>query len=94
MNDLDLVRQLRRLQRSVVMLATELRNDHVDDGLITEIDSQIETIALDPRCEGLREKVDAVRESTLTPRKELMRDTVRMCEQLKDAIEGVVGRLG
>ena len=94
MSDQDLVRQLRRLQRSVVMLATELRNDHVDEELIAEIDSQIATIALDPRCETLRTQVDAVRESTLTPRKELMRDTVRICEQLKDAIEEAVGRVG
>ncbi|MBL0127843.1 MAG: hypothetical protein IPP83_10400 [Flavobacteriales bacterium] len=94
MNDQDLVRRLRQLRRSVVMLETELRNHHLDAELIQVIDNQMGTIALDERCAGLRDLVDALRESTLTPRSELMRDAVRACEKLKDGIEELVGRLG
>ena len=35
----------------------------------------------------------AQRESTLTPRPELLRDAIRACDKLKDAIEGVVSAL-
>ncbi len=34
MNDLDLARRLRRMHRTVIMLQTELRHDHVDEELI------------------------------------------------------------
>lgn len=94
MEDLDLVRRLRQLRRTVHMLATEVRNDHLDLELLARIDLELEQgIGTEPRCTGLRALVDALRESTLTPRPELMRDTVRACEKLKDGIEGVVSRI-
>ncbi len=76
------------------MLETELRNEHLDVELIAEMDKQLDSLGLDPRCAGQRDLVDRLRESTLTPRPELFRDAVRVCEKLKDAIEEVVGRLG
>ena len=88
----DLARRLKTLRRTVLMLETELRQEHLDEGLLADIEQQLEDgIASDPRCAVLRQHVDALRESTLTPRKELYADTVRACVQLKDAIEGVVG---
>ena len=93
MSDLDLVRQLRQLRRTVVMLETELRNGRVDRQLLADLDRHMETISLDPRCAAQRDQVDHLRESTLTPRPELFRDAVRVCEKLKDAIEEVVGRM-
>jgi hypothetical protein len=38
--------------------------------------------------------VDALRESTLTPRAELHADTIRAGEQLKNAIDGVLHAVG
>ena len=95
MNDLDLARRLRVLRRTVLMLQTELRHDHVDEALIAEIDQQMEQgIATEPRCMHLPSVVDALRESAMHPRAELFPDTIRACEKLKDAIEGVVSVLG
>jgi len=95
MNDLDLARRLRVLRRTVLMLQTELRHDRVDDALIAEIDQQMEHgIATEPRCTHLPAAVDALRESAMHPRAELLPDTIRACEKLKDAIEGVVSALG
>ena len=37
MNDLDLARRLRVLRRTVLMLQTELRHDHLDEALLAEI---------------------------------------------------------
>jgi hypothetical protein len=95
MTDLDLARRLRRLRRTVLMLETELRRETVDVELLAEIERHMEQgIATEPRCAGLIAPVDALRESTLTPRPELYRDTIRACEQLKDAIEGIMDQLG
>ena len=95
MDDLDLARRLKRLKRTVLMLETELRNEHLDVDLITEVDAQLEEgIATDRRSAGLRDHVDALRESTITPRPELYKDAVRACEKLKDAIEGLILKLG
>lgn len=94
MNDEDLLRRLKRLRRTVLMLDTEFRRTHVDTPLLLELDHLMEDgIAADPRCAGLRDLVDALRESTLTPRPELHADAVRCCEKLKDAIEDVVDRV-
>jgi len=94
MNDLALMRMLRSLRPTVLMLQTELRHGRVDEALIADIDAQMERgIASEPRCADLVKRVDALRESTLTPRAELLMDTVRACEKLKDAIEEVVSRL-
>jgi len=94
MNDLDLSRRLRVLRRTVLMLQTELRHDHVDEALLAEIESQMEHgIATEPRCVGLRAPVDTLRENLLNPRPELFNDTIRACEKLKDAIEEVVSRI-
>ena len=94
MNDLDLARRLRALRRTVHMLETELRHEHLDEELLGHIEQQMEQgIATESRCVALVPMVDALRESTLTPRAELYRDTIRACEKLKDKLEGVVGRL-
>jgi hypothetical protein len=93
MTSRELTRRLRVLRRTVVMLATELRHGRLDEALIADIDAQMEQgIAIDPRCSGLRSMVDTLRESTLTPRAELLADTVRACEQLRDAIDEVSER--
>ncbi len=91
MEDDDLVRRLRRLRRTVDMLQSDLRYGHLNEDLLTEIEAHMERgIASEPHCAGLSALVDAVRESTLTPRPQLLADTVRACERLKDAIEGVI----
>lgn len=94
MTDLELARRLKRLRRTVLMLETELRHGQVDEELIQDIDAQLESgLAVDARCEHLRIPVDALRESTLTPRLELHRDTIRACEKLQDSIEAILGEL-
>ncbi len=94
MNDLDLTRRLRVLRRSVLMLQTELRHEHMDEALIAEIDQQMEHgISTEPRCAKLPAAVDALRESAMNKRPELFTDTIRNCERLKDAIEEVMSRL-
>jgi hypothetical protein len=95
MNDLDLARRLRVLRRTVLMLQTELRHEHMDEPLIAEIDQQMEHgIATEPRCAQLPAAVDAVRESALGMGEKRFDDTIRACEKLKDAIEEVVSALG
>ena len=95
MKDLDLVRSLRRLRRAVDMLQADLRHGHQNKELLAEIERQMEHgIATEPRCFGLSHAVDDLRESTLTPRRELYADTIRACEKLKDGIEGIVTRIG
>ncbi len=95
MNELDLVRRLRQLRRTVGMLKSELRQENLDKELLADIERQMDHgISTDPRCAGLSAPVDALRESTLTPRSELFRDTIRSCEKLDDAIEGVLHDLG
>lgn len=95
LDTLTLARRLKTLRRTVEMLRTELRHGHLDEGLIADIDAQLEDgIGSEPRSAELRAFVDALRESTLTPRAELLADTIRACDKLGDAIEGVVGRLG
>lgn len=95
MNDLELFRALRTLHRSVLMLETALRHGHPDEELINSIDQQMERgIGADPRCGDLPPLVDVLRESTFTPRPELLGDTIRACEKLRDAIDKVLGRLG
>jgi len=87
----DLGRRLKTLRRTVLMLETELRREHMDEGLLADIEKQLEDgIATHPRGATLRQHVDALRESTLTPRRELYTDTVRACVHLRDAIEGVI----
>jgi len=93
MDDIDLARRLKRLRRSVIMLQTELRREHLDQELISEIEQQMDHgISADPRSASLSLLVDSLRENILTPRAELFRDAARACEQLKDAIEGVIAR--
>ena len=93
MDDLDLARRLKRLRRSVIMLQTELRREHLDQELISEIEQQMDHgISADPRSASLSLLVDSLRENILTPRAELFRDAARACEQFKDAIEGVIAR--
>lgn len=95
MNDLDLARRLRVLRRTVLMLQTELRHEHMDEALIAEIDQQMEHgIATEPRCARLPAAVDALRESALSMGEKRFDDTIRACEKLKDAIEEVVSVLG
>ena len=46
-----------------------------------------------PRCAPVREAVDALRESTMTPRAELISDTIRGCDKLVDVIDGVLSEI-
>ncbi|MBL8000853.1 MAG: hypothetical protein JNL05_02720 [Flavobacteriales bacterium] len=95
MTDQELVRALRILRRTVDMLRTELRHGRIDEGLLHDIEAQMERgIGTDARSEELRPFVDKLRESTMTPRAELLSDTIRACDKLTDAIEGVVSALG
>jgi len=95
MTDQELSRALRALRRTVQMLETELRQGLTDEGLLAEIEVQMERgIASDTRCTELVRGVDSLRENTLTPRAALLGDTIRCCEKLKDAIEGVIVQLG
>lgn len=94
MDDLDLARRLRRLRRTVDMLQSDLRREHLDPRLLAQIEEQMERdLVGEPRCAALRTLVDDLRESTLTPRPELYADAVKACERLKDAIEGVASVL-
>ena len=94
MDDLELVRRLRRLRRTVIMLETELRQGYLDEELLSDVDLQLEQgIAPDPRSAHLRELVDALRESTLTTSPDHYRNAIRACEKLKDAMEEVVAAL-
>lgn len=94
MTDQELSRALRGLKRTVLMLQTELRQERVDQGLVEEIDQQLERgIATDARCAGLRAHVDALREDIMTPRSELFRDAIRACDRLNDAVERVLALL-
>lgn len=95
MEDLDLARRLRRLRRTVDMLQTDLRHEHLNETLLADIETQMEHgIATEPRCLSLPALVDALRESAINTRPELYADTIRACEKLKDAIEGITSRLG
>ncbi|MEO8591391.1 MAG: hypothetical protein ABI432_18570 [Flavobacteriales bacterium] len=95
MEDLDLIRRLRRLRRAVDMLQGDLRHGRLNNTLLAEIEKHMDHgIATEPRCAGLTDPVDHLRESTLTPRPELLADTIRACERLKDAIESITTRLG
>ncbi|MBK6542943.1 MAG: hypothetical protein IPG10_17005 [Flavobacteriales bacterium] len=95
MDDLDLARRLRLLYRTVQMLQSDLRQGHLNSKLLAEIEMRMEHgIATEPRCADLRGPVDALRESTLTPRAELNADTIRACEKLKDAVEDVLSNIG
>ena len=94
MNDLDLARRLRVLRRTVLMLQTELRQGHLDDALVADVDQQLEHgIGTEPRCTHLPHLVDAVRENAMGMGPERFADTIRSCEKLKDAIEGVMSDL-
>jgi hypothetical protein len=94
MNDLDLARRLRVLRRTVLMLQTELRQGHMDDALVADVDQQLEHgIGTEPRCTHLPHLVDAVRENAMGMGPERFADTIRSCEKLSDAIEGVMSAL-
>ncbi len=94
MEDADLVRRLRRMRRTVDMMQTDLRYGQVNQKLLAEIEAHMEHgIAMEPRCAPLTTMVDALRESTLTPRPELLTDTIRAGERLRDALEDLSVRL-
>lgn len=94
MTDLELERSLRTLRRTVLMLQTELRHGRLEEEILQDIDQQMERgIATDGRCASLIPAVDKLRESTLTPRAELLGDTIRACDKLMDAIAVALDRL-
>lgn len=94
MTDLELERSLRTLRRTVLMLQTELRHGRMEADLLDNIDQQMERgIATDQRCTALVSAVDRLRENTLTPRTELLGDTIRACDKLLDAIAQVLDNL-
>lgn len=95
MTDTDLRPGLRQMHRTVLMLETELRREHLDNGLVAEIEAMMERgIATHERSAGLRDLVDALRETLLTPRPERCSDGVRLCRALRDAIDAILGRMG
>ncbi len=94
MTDMELARALKRFRRTVLMLETELRHGRVDEELVSAVDAHMEEgLAADMRSAALRDQVDALRESLITPRPELHSDGIRACEKLNDAIEAVLARL-
>ncbi len=94
MENLDLVRRLRRLRRAVDMLQADLHRGDLNAELIVEIEKHMDHgIATDVRCVGLSTRVDALRESTLTPRRALYADTARACEQLKSSIDEILNMI-
>ncbi len=75
MEDLDLVRPLRNLRRTVDMLQSDLRKEHLNEKLLAEIETHMEHgLGTEPRCIGLLAPVDSLRASALTPRPELCMD--------------------
>ena len=94
MEDVDLARALKKLRRTVLMLQTELRHEHLDEVLLAEIESQMEAgISTDARGMHLRDQVDRLRENTLIPRSELFADCIKACERLMDAIQAIMESL-
>ena len=94
MQNPDLLRRLRVMRRTVLILETELRRAHVDEKLVAELDTMLEEgIAADERCSPVRDLVDKLRETLLSTRVERYGDGVRVCQQLKDAIENVLSLL-
>lgn len=86
-----LIRQLRRLKRTVDMLDTEFAQRRVDEGLLAELDLQLENgLANEPRAAELKPLIERLRENTLTPRTELYADGMGDCRRLKAAIEGLI----
>lgn len=82
------VRSLRQLKRMMEMLETEFAHGRTDHGLLADIDRMLENgLARDPRLGGLKDRLDALRESTLSPRPELHADGVRDCRRIKVLIE-------
>lgn len=95
MDDLDLARRLKQLRRTVLMLQTELRNEHLDQELIADIETQMEQgVAMEPRSVKLRDHVDNIRENILIPRPELFSDTIKACDRLADEIQAILDQLG
>lgn len=95
MQDLELVRCLRQFTRTVNMLRSDLGQGHLNHDLLVEIESLLDNgPGMDERCAGIVAMVDYLRESTLTPRKELFTDTIRACDKLKDAITDLVDHIG
>lgn len=76
------------------MLETELRRGQLDDGLIEEMETMLANgIGYDVRSQSLRDRLDALRETLLTPRPHRTMDGVRSCQELKHAIQTVMSGL-
>lgn len=88
------VRQLRQLKRMMEMLDTEFSHRRVDHGLLADIDRMLENgLSREPRLRDLKDRLDALRESTLSPRAELHADGVRDCRRIKVAIEHLLAEV-
>jgi|GEM_PF-696492 hypothetical protein len=91
----QLVRHLRRLKRSLEQLESEFARQHVDQGLLVEIDRMVdEGLTYDTRLTRLVHLLERLRENTLTPRVELYSDGVRDCRRAKAIIEELMAVVG
>jgi hypothetical protein len=91
----QLVRQLRRLKRSLEQLESEFARQHVDQGLLVDIDRMVDDgLAHDPRMLRLVQLLERLREHTLTPRPELYTDGIRDCRKAKALVEELAGLVG
>lgn len=71
--------------------------ERADDDITTAnacIKGNERIIAWDARCTALVHGVGGLRESLLTPRPWILTDTVRACDRLSDAIEGIIAGIG
>jgi hypothetical protein len=90
----ELMRELRRLKRSLEQLEAEFAHGRTDDGLLHEMDTMLENgLADDPRTEALKGMLDHLRENTLTDRPERFADGIRHCRKLKATVEGTMSML-
>lgn len=87
-------RQLRRLKRTVEQLGAGFAEQHIDAGLLAEIDLQLENgLAADARTADLKGLLDGLRECTLSPRPERYADGVVYCRRVKATIEGLMAEV-
>ncbi len=90
----ELMRELRRLKRTLEQLEAEFAHGRTDEGLLHEMDTMLENgLADDPRTEALKGMLDQLRESTLSDKPELFADGIRHCRKLKATVEGTMSML-
>lgn len=91
----QLVRQLRRLKRTLEQLESEFAQHHIDVELLADIDRMVENgLAHEPLIAELCAQLERLRETTLTPRPELYTDVIRYCRLSKASIEELMAEVG